>query len=68
VFKKVFIKRSNNGRQRKHTVLQDLTGLEIYISMKASNTENRIQTGFQQPKSSLRKKPVLTYLVQNDKN
>jgi len=28
------------GRQRNH-ILEDLTGLEIQISMKASKTENR---------------------------
>jgi len=37
------------GRQGNH-ILQDFTGLEILISMKASKTENRFQTGFQQPK------------------
>jgi len=35
------------GQQRNH-ILQDLTGLEIKISMKASKTKNWFQTGFQQ--------------------
>jgi len=30
--------------------------------MKASETENRFQSGFQQPKSDLQKNPVLTSL------
>ena len=42
------------GLQRYH-ILQDLIGLEIEISMKASKTENRFQTGFQQPKTGLHK-------------
>jgi len=29
-------------------ILQDLTGLEISISMKASKTKNQFKTGFQQ--------------------
>src|SRR6218665_1049233 len=41
------------GRQRNH-ILQDSTGLEISISMKASKTKNRFRTGFQQPKSGLK--------------
>jgi len=40
------------GRQRNH-ILQDLNGLEIKISMKASKTENWFETGFQQPKIDL---------------
>jgi len=42
------------GRQRNH-ILQDLTELEMQIPMKASKTENRFETGFQQPKSGLQK-------------
>jgi len=42
------------GRQRNH-ILQDLTELKIEISMEASQTENRFQNGFQQPKSGLQK-------------
>jgi len=34
------------GRQRNY-ILQDLTGLEIEISIKASITENRFETDFQ---------------------
>jgi len=34
------------GWQRNH-ILQDLTGLEIKISMKASKTQNWFETGFQ---------------------
>src|SRR6218665_1849282 len=40
VFTKVFIK---HGQQRNH-ILQDLTGLEIQISMKASKTVNWFET------------------------
>ena len=47
------------GRQRNH-ILQDLIGLEIQISMKASKTENQIEAGFQQLKSGLQKNSVLT--------
>jgi len=36
--------------------------------MKASKTENWFQTGFQQPKFSLQKNPVLTSLKQTPKN
>jgi len=50
------------GQQRNH-VLQDLTGLEISISMKASKTENQFETGFQQPKTGLPRKSVLKSLV-----
>ena len=32
-----------------------VTGLEIEIFMKGSQTENQFQTSFQQPKSSLQK-------------
>jgi len=47
-------------------ILQDLTGLEMYISMKAIKTnKKRFETGFQQPKTSLPKEPVLTSLLQN---
>jgi len=42
------------GYQRNH-ILQDLTGLEIKISMKASKMENRFETGFQSPKTSFPK-------------
>jgi len=45
--------------QQRNPVLQDLTGLEIKISMKVSKTKNRFQTGFQPAKSGLQKKPVL---------
>jgi len=45
------------GWQRNH-ILQDLTGLEIKISMKASQTEDWFQTSFQQPKSSLKKADI----------
>jgi len=38
--------------QRNH-VLQDLTWLEIKISMKASKTKNRFEIGFQQAKTGL---------------
>jgi len=38
------------GHQRNY-ILQDLTGFEIEISMKASKTPNRFKTGFQQPKT-----------------
>ena len=53
---------TNYGRQRNRT-LQDLTGLEILISMKASKTENWFKASFQQPKSGLQKYPVLTALL-----
>jgi len=43
------------GWQR-NDILQDLTGHEILISMKASKTKNWFQTGFQQLKSSLQKR------------
>ena len=42
------------GHQRNH-ILQDLTGLEIKISMKARKTENRFVSAFQQPKTGLPK-------------
>ena|SRR6218665_996074 len=42
------------GWQRNHT-LQDLTGLEIKISMKSSKIENGVETSFQQPNSGLQK-------------
>jgi len=47
------------GWQRNH-ILQDLTGLEIKIFMKASKTENQFQTDFQQPKFGLRKKNIIS--------
>jgi|SRR6218665_2609909 len=47
----------------KNQIVQELTGLEIQISMKASKTKNWFQTGFQQPKSGLQKRTVLTSLV-----
>jgi len=50
------------GQQRDH-ILQDLTRLEIEISMKASKIVSRFQTSFQQLKSGLQKKLVLTSLV-----
>ena len=43
------------GHQRNH-MLQDLTWLEIQISMKASKAESRFETSFQQPKTGLAKK------------
>ena len=43
------------GQQRNH-ILQDLTGLETYISMKASKAENRFETSFQQLKTGLPKR------------
>jgi len=46
------------GRQRNH-MLQDLTGLKVKISMKASKAENRFETDFQQLKTGLPKQPVL---------
>jgi len=45
------------GQQRNH-ILQDLIGLEIKISMKASKTKNRFETGF----NRFAKKLVLTSL------
>jgi len=48
-------------------MLQDLIGLETYISMKACKTENWFQTGFQQPKTGLPNNPVLTSLVTSEK-
>ena len=42
------------GRQRNH-ILEDLTGLEILISMKTSETKKWFKTCFQQSKSSLQK-------------
>jgi len=50
------------GHQTNH-ILQDLTGLEIYISMKASKTENGFDTGFQQLNTGLPKKMVLRFLI-----
>jgi len=50
-----------HARQGYH-ILQDLTGPEIEIFMKASKTENWFQTGFQQPKPSLQN-TVLTSLA-----
>src|SRR6218665_380500 len=47
----------NFARQRNH-ILQD-SGLEIQISMKVSKNENWFETGFQQPKSDLQKKPSI---------
>src|SRR6218665_1515498 len=35
----------------------------LLISTKASKTENRFETGFQQPKTGLPRKPVLTSLI-----
>jgi len=52
--------------QRNH-ILQDLTGLEIEIYMKASKTENRVETGFQQPKTGFLKNwyniPIFGYVM-----
>ena len=50
----VFIKRSYMAA-KKHHILQDLTQIETLISMKASKTENRFSTDFQQPKTDLPK-------------
>jgi len=52
--------------QQRNRILQDLTGLEIKISMKASKTKNWFDTGFQQPKTGLPKKLVLTSLILMD--
>jgi len=49
---KSFHQTVNYGRQRNH-ILQDLTGLEIYMSVMASKLENRCETGFQQPKTGI---------------
>jgi len=40
------------GQQGDH-ILQDLTGLEIKISMKASKSESQFKTGFPKPKFGL---------------
>jgi len=50
------------GRQR-NQILQDLTLLEIQISVKASKTENRFETSFQQPnkKTVLKSLNILHY-------
>jgi len=40
------------GQQKKSYIMR-VNWLEIKISMKAHKTENRFQTGFQQPKSSV---------------
>jgi len=42
------------GWQRNH-ILQDFTGLEIIISMKASKAKNPVLPGFQQQKPRLKK-------------
>ena len=57
---KSFHQTAKYGRQR-NLLLQDLTGLEI--SMKASRTEHRFETRFQQPKTGLTKRLVLTSLT-----
>ena len=62
MFTQIFHQTVKYGQQRNH-LLQDLTGLEAYISMKASKTKNWFETGFQQPKSGLQTKPVLTSLI-----
>jgi len=50
-------KRSNvAGKETIIIILQDLTGLEIRISMKASKTENQFETGFQQLKTGWQKR------------
>jgi len=51
------------GRQRNH-ILQDLTGLEIWISMKGSKTKNRLET----PENRFAKKAVLTSLIKKPKS
>src|SRR6218665_1908405 len=43
------------GHQRNH-ILQDLTGYEIKIYMKAGKTKTYFETGFRKPKTSLPKK------------
>jgi len=53
------VKCSHQGNHK----LQHLTGLEIYISIKASKTEIQFETGFQQPETSLPKRPVLTFII-----
>jgi len=48
---------SSNGQiwlPKKSNITRFLTGLEIQISMKTSETENRFETGFQQPKTGLK--------------
>ena len=62
MFAESFHQKAKCGPQRDH-ILQDLIGLEISISMKASKTENRFQTSFQQPKSGLQKEPELTSVI-----
>ena len=47
-------------------MLQDLTGLEILISMKTSKTENKFGTGFKQPKPFLAKKPIINNISTTD--
>ena len=42
------------GCQR-NQILQDLTGLETEISMKAGKSENRFETSFQKPKTGVPK-------------
>jgi len=64
VFTEVFIKRSKYGCQSNHT-LQDFTGLEIQISMKASKTESWFETGFQRPKTGLSKKTGINVPAQD---
>jgi len=48
---------------QRNQILQYLTGLESYISMKASKIKNQFDIGFQQPKIGLPKYMLLTSLV-----
>ena len=41
---------------KRKQIYKDLARLEINISMKARNTENRFETGFQQPKTGFQNK------------
>jgi len=50
------------GHQR-NNIYNNITGLEIKISMKSSKAKNRFEPGFQQPKTCLPKNLVLTSLL-----
>ena len=58
---KSFHKTVKYDHQRDH-ILKDLTVLELKVPMKASKTKNRFETGFEQPKTSLPNRSVLTSL------
>jgi len=60
VYNKSFHQTIKYGYQR-NQILQELTGLETYISMKASKTENRFET----TKNWFTKKLVLTSLLES---